>query len=305
MAASVLSAPISPESAMSAAMQGAESTRRTAFFVSDSTGITSETLGHSLLTQFDNLLVEKRSLRFVDTPDRARDVRRRIDEAADRDGQRPLVFSTLINPECREIVMSADALFLDFFETFMTPLEQELGLKSALRAGRSHGVTDEKSYTSRIEAVNFTLSHDDGSTTKKLEDAHLIIVGISRTGKTPTCLYLSLHYGLRVANFPITEDDLEHMSLPRSLEPYKRKLVGLTIDAQRLKEIREQRFPNSRYATLSQCDYEVRQAEALYRRVRVPYLCTSNRSIEELAAKIVDLTAQERANPGGVLRGRL
>lgn len=267
--------------------------KRTAFFVSDRTAITAETLGHTLLTQFESVGIERTSLRFIDSVERAKKARERIDQAA-AEGARPLVFGTLVNPEVREIVKSSNCVFLDIFDVFIEPLEQELHVKSTLTAGRSHGLTDIELYSSRIEAVNFTLNHDDGSTVSQLDEADIILIGISRTGKTPTCLYLSLHYGIRAANFPLTEDDLEEMRLPESLKPYRSKLFGLTIDPMRLRQIRQERLPDSRYASLGQCDYEVRQAEALLRRLGIPYLRTTMKSIEEIAATIVDMAGLER-----------
>ncbi|MDX1654030.1 MAG: pyruvate, water dikinase regulatory protein [Candidatus Competibacteraceae bacterium] len=272
--------------------------RRRAFFVSDRTAITAETLGHSLLTQFEAVSFEQSSLRFIDTPERAERARDRINQAFAEDGLLPLVFSTLINPDVRELIRSADCVFLDFFDAFIEPLEQELGIKSSLTAGRSHGMTDPIKYSSRIDAINFTLNHDDGNTVARLDEADVILVGISRTGKTPTCLYLSLHYGLRAANFPLTEDDLEDLRLPESLRAFKPKLIGLTTDPMRLKQIRQERLPNSRYASLEQCDFETRQAEALYRKHKIPSLRTALKSIEELATTIIDLAGLEkRKNP--------
>lgn len=272
------------------------SSKRTAFFVSDRTAITAETLGHSLLTQFDSLEFRKESLRFVDSVERAEKVRERINQAALEDGNRPLVFSTLVVPEVREVFRACNCVFLDFFDTFITPLEAELQLKSTLTAGRSHGLTDVVRYSSRIEALNFALNHDDGSTISRLEDADIILVGISRTGKTPTCLYLSLRYGVRAANFPLTEEDLEELHLPASLKPYRDKLFGLTIQPNRLQQIRQERLPNSRYASLEQCEYEARQAEALFRKLGIPFLHSTLKSVEEIAATIIDMTSLEARN---------
>lgn len=267
--------------------------KRTAFFVSDRTAITAETLGHTLLTQFESVNIDQSSLRFIDSLERAEKARDRINQAAS-EGNRPLVFGTLINPEIREIVKSSNCLFLDFFDVFIAPLEQELNVKSSLTAGRSHGLIDIETYSSRIDAVNFTLNHDDGSTVSQLNEADIILIGISRTGKTPTCLYLSLHYGIRAANFPLTEDDLEELRLPETLRPYRSKLFGLTIDPLRLQQIRQERLPDSRYASVGQCDYEVRQAESLLRKLGIPYLRITMKSIEEIAATIIDMAGLER-----------
>ncbi len=278
--------------------------RRTAFFLSDGTGITVENFGRSLLTQFETVKFAQQSLRFVSTVERAREVRRKINETAVFDGVRPLVFSTLVKPEVQAEIKNSNALFLDIFATFISPLEEELGCISSVSTGRFHGLHNVDEYSSRIEAVDFTLNHDDGSTTRHLDEADVILIGISRSGKTPTCLYLSLQYGIRAANFPITEDDLERPNLPRSLLAYKDKLVALSTEPDRLHRIREARYPNSRYSSLNQCQFEVRQAEALYRKMRIPCLKTTMKSIEEIAATIVDLAELDLGRGRGPGRSR-
>lgn len=273
--------------------------RRTAFLVSDGTGITVEALGQSLISQFPRETFSQQILRFVNTPERAELARERINETALSDGCRPLIFSTLVKPPLRAIVRESNALFLDLFAAFIKPLEQELGMRSSDRVGLYHGLGDPGEYSSRIEAVDFTLHHDDGSTTKHLDSAEIIILGVSRTGKTPTCLYLSLHYGIRAANFPLTEEDLESPRLPASLELHRAKLLGLTSEAQRLQQIRQERYPDSRYASLDQCEYEIRQAEALFRRLGIRCLPTTLKSIEEIAATIVDMADLDRRVKSG------
>lgn len=269
-------------------------TTRRAFFVSDRTGITAETVGHTLLTQFETVPIVAESLRFIDSPQRANAAVDTINEAAEKTGVKPLVFSTLVEQSTRDVIKKSNCLYLDFFDAFIQPLEAELQVASSHTAGRSHGVTNYEEYSSRIEAVNFSLNHDDGSTITRLSDADVILVGISRTGKTPTCLYLSMHYGMRAANFPLTEDDLEEMALPASLREHKSKLFGLTTDPMRLQQIREERRPNSKYSSLGQCDYEIRQAEALFKKLRVPFLDTSQISIEEISTKIIEILNVER-----------
>ncbi len=278
-------------------MSSATKTKRRAFFASDRTGITAETLGHALLTQFEDLQIMEESLRFIDSEGLACEARDKINQAAAEDETRPLVFSTLIDSQLREILSSGNCLFFDFFDTFIGPLAQELQVKPNLTVGRSHGLIDVDEYSSRIEAVNFTLRHDDGGTLRHLEDAEIILIGISRTGKTPTCLYLSLHYGIPAANFPLVEDDLEEVHLPPTLKPYENKLIGLTTDPARLHQIRNERLPNSRYASLRQCEFETRQAEGLYRKFGIPHLHTTMKSIEEIATKIIQMAQLERHRP--------
>ena len=272
--------------------------QRTAFFVSDGTGITAETLGHSLLTQFeDEIEFNQRSLRFVDDLERAEWACEEINQIADLDEFPPLVFSTSVNPQIRDTLRSANCVFFDIFETFITRLGQELNATPTLKSGQAYGMADLESYFNRMDAVNFTLNHDDGSAISHLDQADIILIGISRTGKTPTCIYLSLHYSIRGANFPLTEDDLEDLRLPDILQTHRHKLFGLTIDPERLQQIRHERLPNSRYASPAQCAFEVRQSEAMYRKLNIPYLSTSMKSVEEIAATIIEEAGLERNPP--------
>lgn len=279
--------------------------QRTAFFVSDRTAITAETLGHSLLTQFEELSFRRVSLRFIDTVEKAEAVRVRINRCYDDDGAKPLVFSTLVDPETRAIVRDSHGRFVDFFDAFISPLEEELGMRSSHAAGRSHGMNDVHEYSSRIDAINFSLNHDDGSTISHLDHAEVILIGISRVGKTPTCLYLSMHYGIRAANFPLTEDDLEHLRLPATLRDFRQKLFGLNIDPLRLQQIRQHRLPNSRYASLEQCEYETRQSEALFRKLGLPYVRSTMKSIEEIATNVIDLAGLQYRKRAAAASGSL
>jgi [pyruvate, water dikinase]-phosphate phosphotransferase / [pyruvate, water dikinase] kinase len=260
---------------------------RHAFFVSDRTGITAEMLGHSLLAQFEDVHFKETTLPFVDSIERANEAVRQINEASLEDGTRPLVFSTLVDPEVSAVIAQARALYLDCFQVFISPMEQELGVRHSLEIGRSHRVRNTNEYHSRIEAVNFCLAHDDGVSTKELHDADVILVGVSRSGKTPTCLYMGLQYGIRAANYPLIPEDFQDMKLPSRLQKYRRKLFGLTITAPRLAHIRNERRPNSKYAQIDNCQYEIDRAEMLMREEGIPFLDATNRSIEELAATIV------------------
>lgn len=262
--------------------------KRTVFFVSDQTGVTAETMGHSLLTQFDGLEFSAVTLPFISTVDKAEEAVTRIDAQARKDGARPVVFSTLVNDDVREIVMRAECLYLDFFEAFLGPMEQELGQASSHALGRAHGMTDMAAYTARINATNFALANDDGSANRDYERADVILVGVSRSGKTPTCVYMALQYGVYAANYPLVDDDLESGRLPALLEPFRAKLFGLTIVPERLHQIRQERRPDSRYASVTQCNYEVRAAEKLFDRYGIPYLDTTDTSIEEIASRVIE-----------------
>lgn len=268
--------------------------RRTVFFVSDQTGVTAETMGHSLLTQFPDYEFHAVTLPFVSTPESAREARARIDGARAREGVRPIVFSTLVQDDLRDVLKAADAVFLDFFDAFLTPLESELNVKSSHAAGRAHGMADLASYTARINATNFALANDDGTQTREYGRADVVLVGVSRSGKTPTCLYLALQYGIYAANYPLTDDDLEAGGLPRALLPHAHKLYGLTIRPDRLQQIRHERRPDSRYASAAQVAYEVRAAEALFARLGIRCIDTTDCSIEEIASRILQHTGIER-----------
>jgi regulator of PEP synthase PpsR (kinase-PPPase family) len=267
--------------------------RRTVFFVSDQTGVTAETMGHSLLTQFEGPEFRPVTLPFVSSIDKAQEAVRKINSTAEETGLRPIVFSTLVQDDLREVVRRSKALYLDFFEAFVGPLEQELGVRSTHRAGRAHGMSDVAAYTMRINATNFALANDDG-TSRDYDRADCILIGVSRSGKTPTCLYMALQYGVFAANYPLTDDDLESGRLPKLLEPHRRKLYGLTIRPDRLQQIRHERRPDSRYASRQQVQYEVRAAESLFERCAIPYINTTECSIEEIASRIFDRTGIER-----------
>lgn len=261
--------------------------KRAAFFISDRTGITAEMLGHSLLTQFESVRFEEITLPFVDTPEKAHDIVSRINETASADGVRPLVISTLVDTKIAAIVGSANALFLDCFEIFISPLEKELGVPATHTVGRSHSVSNLVDYYKRIDAVNYALGHDDGVSTRDLSEADIILVGVSRSGKTPTCLYLAMQYGIRAANYPLIPEDFDTMQLPPQLRALRERLRGLTIKPERLQQIRNERRPGSKYATLANCTYEVREAEALMRQEGIPCLDTTSKSVEELATTIL------------------
>jgi regulator of PEP synthase PpsR (kinase-PPPase family) len=261
--------------------------KRTAFFVSDRTGITAEMLGHSLLTQFDGVRFNEITLPFVDSLEKAHDVVKQINDQGAADGTRPLVISTLARTEIAQIIGQSSALFLDCFEIFILPLEQELGIQASHAIGRTHNVSDFVNYHHRIESVNYTLSHDDGVSKRDLSDADVILVGVSRCGKTPTCLYLAMQFGISAANYPLIPEDFSSMLLPSPLRQLRGKLYGLTIRPERLQQIRTERRPGSQYATLANCEFEVREAEALMRQEGIPYLDATSKSVEELATTIL------------------
>ncbi|ABR89448.1 Uncharacterized conserved protein [Janthinobacterium sp. Marseille] len=271
---------------MSQPVERSPASTRTVFFVSDGTGITAETFGHSVLTQFE-LRFKQVRLPFIDTPDKAYDALRKINETFAADGQRPIIFSTLVKADLSSIVRQSQGMHMDLIQTFVEPLEQELGVKSTHTIGRSHTSTDSEEYKNRIEAINFSLAHDDGQSHKNLSAADVILVGVSRSGKTPTSLFLAMQYGIKAANYPLIPDDFEREKLPGGLQAYKHKIFGLSIAADRLAEIRNERLPGSKYAALENCRYEVNEAERMMRREGIRWMSSTTKSIEEIAATIL------------------
>jgi regulator of PEP synthase PpsR (kinase-PPPase family) len=261
--------------------------KRTVFFVSDGTGITAQMLGHSLLTQFEGVEFRQITLPFVDSIEKAEECLARIEaESANGNGQ-AVVFSTLVNQDLRQVVRRAKALFIDFFETFIGPLEAGLEIKSSHTIGRSHSAMDKKEYQQRIEAINFAMAHDDGASHRELAQADVILVGVSRSGKTPTSLYLALQFGVKAANYPLIPEDFQRMQLPEALRTQKGKLYGLTIAPERLHEIRQERRPDSSYANLDNCRFEIEEAGKLMRREGIRSINSTSKSIEEIATTIL------------------
>ena len=262
--------------------------QRTVFFISDRTGITAEMLGNSLLTQFEDVQFQRVTIPFVDTPEKIDEAVRQVNVTAEAQGRRPIVVSSVVSETMSETIRrDANALTLDLFQIFIQPLEAELGSKSSHAAGRSHGISNSHEYFARMEAINFAQAHDDGAATRELGKSQVILVGVSRCGKTPTTLYLALQFGVKAANFPLTPDDFVDRVLPRSVLPFKDKLFGLTIAPERLHEIRQERRRGSGYAALDNCRYEVREAEQLMNREGIPMIDTTSKSIEEIAATIL------------------
>jgi regulator of PEP synthase PpsR (kinase-PPPase family) len=262
-------------------------TPRTVFIVSDSTGITAETFSQSVMAQFDE--VEFRSVRmpFIDNLEKADQAVQRIDQTAMEAGLKPIVFSTLVDADIQARVRQANGLFLDLFGTFVGQIEQSLGLKSSHAIGRSLTPVASQKYQARIDAINFSLSHDDGQFINQLNEADVILVGVSRCGKTPTSLYLAMQYAIKAANFPLTPDDFERGTLPKTVAPFRDKIFGLSIEPDRLSQVRNERRPNSQYATLEQCRYEVAEAERMMRREGIAWLSTTTKSIEEIATTVM------------------
>ncbi len=252
----------------------------TAFFVSDHTGVTAEAVGYSLLSQFRELEYQALTVPFVDTPDKAAALDGRIREAMPA-----LIVSTLTDPAIRARLRDCGAPVFDVFDAFSEPLAAMLGMAPTASPGQFHGMSN--SYHVRIDAVNFALAVDDGLNPDRLGEADLILVGVSRAGKTPVSLYLALQYGRKAANYPLTPDDLGAHTLPAVLLAHREKLRGLTLNPERLAQIRYERLPNSRYASLENCRNEIQAAESMMAASGIPVIDSTRRSVEEIAAMIV------------------
>jgi regulator of PEP synthase PpsR (kinase-PPPase family) len=260
---------------------------RHVFFISDGTGITAETLGNSLLAHFPNTRFRHHRMPFIDSVEKAQDCAYKISDAACESGVRPIVFNTLVDPDAAGAIREADALVLDLFEKFIGPLESELGQPSTHTVGRFHGIAESQDYKRRIEAINFTLAHDDGVSNTDLEEADVILVGVSRSGKTPTSLYLAMQFGIKAANYPLIPEDFERNKLPGELNRYRHKLFGLTISPDRLSQIRQERRPNSRYASIENCLSEIEAAQRMMKRESIKWLDSTTKSIEEISTIIL------------------
>lgn len=268
--------------------------KRYVFFISDSTGLTAEGLGNALLAQFENIDIEKVFMPYTDTQEKARKAILRISSSVDLGDERPIIVATILDPVIRQIISRSDGYVIDIFGTFLSDLEEELGEKSASRVGQSHvNPSDEKSLR-RIDAVNYALDNDDGMRINKYDLADIIVVGVSRSAKTPTCLYLAMQFGIFAANYPLTEEDLEIGRLPQKLVPYKDKIFALTIASNRLSEIRNERRADSKYASLRQCQWEIKEAELIYKKMGFPLVETTSLSVEEIGTKILLMSNLER-----------
>lgn len=260
---------------------------RHVFFLSDRTGITAELLGQSLLTQFETVKFTTKTIPYVDDEIKARQAVAVIDASNHENGHQPLVFSTIVQPNIQRILHTSSAVIIDIFESFIAPLEAALGVHSSQRIGKKLSEYNKETYDNRMHAVNFALTTDDGMSTTKYETADIILIGVSRCGKTPTALYLAMQFGLLAANYPFVEEDLLNPYLPSWAVKYRHKLFGLVITPQRLRDIRNVRRPNSKYSSLEQCQYEVEKMNQIFKRENLPTIDTTSRSIEEIATQII------------------
>ncbi|CAA0119307.1 Phosphoenolpyruvate synthase regulatory protein [BD1-7 clade bacterium] len=268
--------------------------KRHVYIISDSTGITAQTLAQSIVSQFEDIKFQTTVIPYVDSIEKAQQTVERINSNC-HDGERPIIFDTVIAPNLSEILSGAQGMRFDVLNMYLAPLQVELGQKSTLTVGKAHGRAQDANYKHRIDAVHFAMENDDGAKTRYYDKADVILIGVSRCGKTPTCLYLALQFGIYAANYPITEEDIEDLSLPKVLKEHKHKLFGLTIAPDRLSLIRNERRANSKYASLRQCQNEVREVEGIFRRHGIDFINTTDSSIEEIAATMLDKSGLHRS----------
>ena len=259
---------------------------RQVFFLSNGTAITAETLGHSLLAQFPDYSFQTHTIPFVDNLEKTHAVVDEINRHFDEGQQLPIVICTMGDEDLIDIVRQCKALVIDPFGDILPRLEKALSTQH-LQPGQSHRTVNPMLYESRIDAIDYAILHDDGGKTRHYDQADIILIGVSRSGKTPSCLYLALQFGIKAANYPITEEDMDSDRLPEPVQPFKDRLYGLTTDLQRLINIRQERRPNSRYASAEQCRFELRVVEDMYLRHGIPYINTSSMSVEEISARII------------------
>ena len=259
---------------------------REVFFLSNGTAITAETLGLSLLAQFPDHHFQTRTIPFVDTLKKADAVRDEINGCSEDGGQLPIVICTMGDADLMKIIHQGKALVIDPFGDILPRLEKALAAQHH-QPGQSHRIVNPSLYESRIDAIDFAMTHDDGGKIQNYDEADIILLGVSRSGKTPSCLYLALQFGIKAANYPITEEDMEYEQLPEPVRPFKDRLYGLTTDLQRLANVRQERRPNSRYSSLQQCRFELKAVEEMYQRHKIKYINTAEMSVEEISARII------------------
>ena len=265
----------------------ARKNKQSVFFVSDRTGKTAESIGESLLSQFDGIAFDDRTFAFVTNEEKAQLVAGSIQQEKIRTGKEPLVFSTLVNSELQSIITQTDACVISLFNSFIEPLEESLGTESSHTMGKPHEEYDDKDYKALIDAIDFTMKNDDGIATTHYDKADVILLGVSRTAKTPTCLCLALNFSIKAANYPLTDDDLDPHELPEFLKLHTEKIIGLTTKADQLSKIRQQRRSKSDYASLKKCQKEIKQAEELMGKAGIRLLDATAMSIEEIVVNVV------------------
>ncbi|MBU0482301.1 MAG: pyruvate, phosphate dikinase/phosphoenolpyruvate synthase regulator [Proteobacteria bacterium] len=253
------------------------------YYISDSTGIMITNLAQSMLCQFPEISFHEEKFPYVRS---VKDAKKTLEYIlAQSLGRRPIVFSTIMDQEVRNVFRSPEVEFFDVFDFLLEPLENCLEARALRVPGFSrHG--DNVTMARRVEAIHFCLDHDDGTRINEFDDADVILLGVSRSGKTPVSVYLATQFGLKAANFPLTVEYLSKLDLPDGVKRNRKRAVALTTTPEHLRGMREKRYPDSRYAKLSTCTEELTQAEQIFQREKIPIINSTGKSIEELATQV-------------------
>ncbi|WP_028582415.1 pyruvate, water dikinase regulatory protein [Desulfogranum japonicum] len=268
------------------------------YYISGSTAILAEDMGRALLAQFSGFRFKEEKIPFIHTVAEAEEALNRILDQCKE--EKPLLFCTIMDQHTRDVFNHPDVLFFDIFLETLEKVETSLGVCALREPGYSRHFTMSK-MTKRVDAIHYSLEHDDGTKPKDYDIADLILVGVSRTGKTPVSIYLATHMELKAANFPLTADHLGKHELPKEIVKNKSRAIGLTASPRYLHEIREKRYHGSTYASLDTCTRELQQARQLYRRYDLKTLNVEGRSIEELAVQAVQLVGKGKTRRGKYL----
>ena len=259
-------------------------TTKDVYYVSGSTAILAEDMGKALLAQFHGIRFREEKIPFIHTPDDAKKALAHI--LRQSDGTQPLLFCTIMDQATRDVFNCPQVQFFDIFLNTLEALEKALESKALREPGYSRHFTISK-MDKRVDAIHFSLEHDDGTRTAEYDEAEIILIGVSRSGKTPVSIYLATHMELKAANFPLTSDHLEHYELPKDIVRNRKRVVGLTSSPQYLHNIREKRYAGSSYASLANCTRELQQAKQLFMRHNIKILNVEGRSIEEIAVQAI------------------
>ena len=254
------------------------------YYVSDSTGILSTNLGQSLLCQFPEIHFHEEQFPFIRSVKEARATLKYI--LKNSGGRSPIIFSTIMLPEVLKVFDTPEVELFDMYVAFLDRLERSLEVQP-LRLPGFYRHTDNVSISKRVEAIHYTLEHDDGTKIDELDDADVILVGVSRSGKTPASVYLATQMGLKAANFPLTIEFLTQYSLPEAIKRNIKRTVGLTTSPEMLRKVREKRYAASNYAKLVTCLEELDQAKNIFLKNKIPVVNTEGKSIEETATQIM------------------
>ena len=253
------------------------------YYISDSTGILITNLAHALLCQFPEINFHEEKFPFVRTVEEAEKILAYILKHSS--GRRPIIFSTITDPKVRQVLDSPEVEFFDAFDYFLQRLENSLEATALRVPGFSRHI-DHISMADRVEAIHFCLEHDDGTRVQEYDEANVIMLGVSRTGKTPVSVYLATQMGLKAANFPLTSEHLDVYQLPEHIRRNRKCAIGLTTTPELLHSVREKRYAGSKYAHFSTCREEIRKAEQIFERYQIPIVNTAGKSIEEIATQV-------------------